>query len=191
MDEQLGRLFQKLDELNLSKETFVFFTSDNGHMMGSHGYSSKQQWHDESTRVPAIARWPGKIKPKTVIKSLVSSIDLPSTLLDLARMKPMNANGKSMIPVLTGSGSGRQEVFSEVERSDKEGGGYWQMVRTDRNKYVRFLDGEEHFYDLQADPTESCNIVRHKRSSPEFAALREMLQKWLNSTPAVPRKQKD
>src|SRR5205814_222026 len=161
LDEQVGRVLQKLDELGLADNTLVFMSSDNGFMFGSHGYVGKALWFDESARMPALVRWPGKIKPGTKTASPLDSVDLLPTLLDVAgvhRELPKIYQGKSMLPALTGGKPLKKVAYSEVN-SRHLAGGYWQMARDERWKYVRFKSGEEYLYDMKEDTFELKNRV--------------------------------
>ena len=65
MDHQIGRLLDRLEELGLTEDTIVIFTSDNGMNLGQHGIWGKgngtfpQNMYDSSVKVPFIASWPG------------------------------------------------------------------------------------------------------------------------------------
>ena len=61
IDDELARLMAALDELALTEDTILIYTSDHGTMLGSHGVGSKRQPYEESIRVPCIFRWPGQI----------------------------------------------------------------------------------------------------------------------------------
>ncbi|MCI0603800.1 sulfatase-like hydrolase/transferase [bacterium] len=161
LDTQLGRVLQKLDELNLSKKTLVIVTSDNGNMLGSHGYQEKGVWFEEAIRVPTLVRWPSKVEKGISVSSLISSVDFVPTILQIAGVAPPSQlKGVSFLPLLTREEPSRSEVFSEGNRAPPEGGGSWQMVRDDRWKYVQFVDhSERHFYDLRKDPFELRNVV--------------------------------
>ena len=67
IDDQVGRILQKLDELGLADNTLVIFTSDHGDMVGAHGCIGKsiQGFYDDLVRIPLLVRLPGRIKPGT------------------------------------------------------------------------------------------------------------------------------
>jgi choline-sulfatase len=96
IDRNVGRLLAALDELKLSDNTIVLFTSDHGYNNGRHGVNTKGNGHwiaggvngpkrpnmwDTSIRVPLVVRWPGVVKPGTKIDSLVSNVDMFRTVL--------------------------------------------------------------------------------------------------------------
>jgi arylsulfatase A-like enzyme len=63
VDEQVGRLLDKLEQLGIADDTIVVYTGDHGDMMGSHGALGKQLWFEESINVPMLVRWPRQLKP--------------------------------------------------------------------------------------------------------------------------------
>jgi len=82
VDEQFGRILDALKAQGLEQDTIVVFTSDHGNCLGIHNMATKNNRYEESVRIPFIARWPGKIKPRQD-DLLFSSLDMCPTLLDL------------------------------------------------------------------------------------------------------------
>jgi len=180
LDEQLGRVLHRLDTLGLSQNTLVFFTSDNGLQIGSHGYMGKAVWYDETTRVPAVVRWPGRVRAGAVSQQLVSSVDFMPTLMDLAGLPPTEgAPGTSLLPLLLRDEAVREEVYSESWRGQRDGGGRWQMIVRDRWKYVRFIDQKERYlFDLTRDPNELVNLAAEALHTQTVARLDRALDQW-------------
>ncbi len=83
VDEQFGRLLDGLDQLGLTDDTLVAFTSDHGEMMGSHGRIQKNIWYDEAMRVPLIFRHPGRLPADHADDLLVGTPDLTATIAGL------------------------------------------------------------------------------------------------------------
>ena len=98
VDRNLGRLLDGLDKLDLARRTIVLFTSDHGYMIGHHGLQHKgnANWiaggvpgprrpnmFDDSIRVPLLVRWPGVVRPGTVIPETVSNIDTFASILGM------------------------------------------------------------------------------------------------------------
>jgi len=104
VDHQVGRILATLDRTGMAGNTLVVFSSDHGEMLGNHRQLLKgPQLYDDLTRVPLIARWPGRIAPGTGIADLVQWIDLPATFLDAARCAPgAGVQGRSLLPLATG-----------------------------------------------------------------------------------------
>ena len=84
MDKGVGHILRALDELGLTENTLVVFTSDRGEMLGGHRLWQKNCPFDTSARVPMLARLPGRFAAGAVNGNLVSLLDLMPTMLELA-----------------------------------------------------------------------------------------------------------
>jgi arylsulfatase A-like enzyme len=82
IDEAFGSVVQALNELGVSEDTIVVFTSDHGEMLGSQGRITKGVWYEEAIGVPLLIRWSKRIQPQKT-KAMFNSIDLMLTLLGL------------------------------------------------------------------------------------------------------------
>lgn len=122
LDWSVGQVFEALKKEGLDKNTFVFFTSDNGPWLvknlagGSAGplRGGKGSTWEGGMREPAIAWWPGKIKAGVVNHELASSLDLFSTCLGLAGVevpKDRINDGFDMAPMLFGQGHSQREMM--------------------------------------------------------------------------------
>jgi arylsulfatase A len=114
VDQSAGKIMAALKRLGLENDTFVFFTSDNGGYLNYAGLfkgeissngplrGQKCDVFEGGHRVPAIARWPGRIKPGTVTHETTMTMDLMPTYLELARTKPagIHMDGTTLTPVL-------------------------------------------------------------------------------------------
>ena len=130
LDRDVGRVMTLLQELQLDRDTIVFFTSDNGPAMplvnddffrskGSFR-GNKENMYEGGIRVPMIARWPGRIRPGSVSELPWAFYDVMPTLADLAGTPaPANIDGYSVLPTLLGSG--RQKMHEYL---------YWELLRT-------------------------------------------------------------
>lgn len=180
LDEQVGRLDRRLRELGLLQRTFVVVLSDAGLMMGSHGYSGRGVWFEESVRIPGLLRWPGRIKPGTRLWSAAVSVDLVPTVIEAAGIpRPPPGEAVSLWPALRGEGTPRPYACAEARLT---GEGTWQMVRADRFKYVLFSTGREHLYDLFSDPEERRDLATGARHLDEMDEMRLLLQQWRQAT---------
>ena len=107
MDNAVGKVLNSLDNLNLTDETLVIFSSDNGPFGGVGDASplraDKGHLYEGGIRVPLIIRWPGKIKPKTLDETPVILTDLYPTILEVSGIDS-NVNypvdGKNLLPLL-------------------------------------------------------------------------------------------
>lgn len=115
LDFGFGELMRALDELELSEETFVFFTSDNGpaitslHPHGSAGdlREKKGYMYEGGIRVPGIVRWPGQVAAGQQMDVPISGVDLLPTVCELAAVTPppeVTLDGVSLISLLCQTG---------------------------------------------------------------------------------------
>ena len=119
LDNEVGRLLAKLDELKLSDNTFVIFTSDNGGLSRVTNNAplreGKGSPYEGGIRVPLLVRWPGKVKPGSECDAPVHTVDFYPTFIKvasaLAESKSPNAakaaatlDGESLLPLLTQTG---------------------------------------------------------------------------------------
>ena len=86
MDKYIGKILDKLRELELEENTLVIFTTDHGHFFGHHGLVAKGAFHYEGLiKIPFIARLPGQIPAGTSSDALLSLVDLAPTFLSFCR----------------------------------------------------------------------------------------------------------
>jgi len=110
LDESVGRLLKKLDELNLAEKTMVIFTSDNGatpQSLQEPLRGNKGGYYEGGIREPFIIRWPGTIKPGSTSDVPVIQVDLFPTMLAAAGIAVPESkvlDGESLMPLLTGEG---------------------------------------------------------------------------------------
>lgn len=173
IDAQMGRILATLDELNLTQNTIVVFTTDHGEMLGDHGLWMKGPFHYEQlVRVPLIVRWPGALRAGRATSSLYSHVDLTPTLLSAAGVKaatPMD--GVDLTPLLRGDAEQVREV-AIVECVDDPRCLRLKTAVTQTRKltwYAGQTFGE--LYDLEKDPAEKIN----RWNDPAYAADRASL----------------
>ncbi len=177
MDASLGPLLAALDRLRLRDSTWILFLSDNGWMMGDHGFTSKVLAYEESIRVPMLLAGPGL--PARTDDHLVLGIDITATLLELAGLpRPPELHGRSLLPLVQGRAPAdwRREFLYEAPESQLGSRPLW-AVRTERWKYIetrvdpatdrRFAE----LYDLPADPHEQRNLAADPAQRERVATL--------------------
>jgi len=88
MDDAIGRILNKIDELGLKNNTIIIYTTDHGDMCGSHRMIDKHYvLYDDIVKVPLIIRWPGKIKKGIKRDDFIChSLDLPPTIIELIEL---------------------------------------------------------------------------------------------------------
>jgi arylsulfatase A-like enzyme len=182
LDEAYGRLLDALKSLDLLENTIVLFTSDHGCHFKTRNREYKRSCHEASIRVPTVFTGPG-FDGGGQVRELVSLIDLPPTLLDAAGIAvPDEMQGRSILPLLRGNGSGDWpgEVFVQISESE-----VGRAIRTNRWKYGVVAPGvsgnaapgaetyqETYLYDLVTDPHELRNLAgarSHRELSDRLA----------------------
>ena len=190
LDESVGVLLKKLESLSVAENTLVIFTSDNG---GLHVPESK---HDRVThngplragkgflyegglRVPLFVRWPGQVKPGTVIDALVQTTDWLPTLLEAAGAKsPPVLDGASFAGVLAGTArpAGRALCWHQPHYTN-QGGRPGGAVREGNWKLTEWYeDDSAELFDLACDPGEATDVSA--RHPDRVKALRAKLAGW-------------
>jgi arylsulfatase A-like enzyme len=176
IDDHLGQLFDWLEKTGKDQETMIVFTSDHGDYMGDHWMGEKELFHEVSVRVPLIIYDPraeADATRGTASQALVEAIDLVPTFLDATGAPPAyhRLEGRSLEPLLHGEtpADWRDDVFSEIDYAfyaarqtlgvgPSEARGY--MIRTERWKYVHFLNFPPQLFDLLNDPDELQDLGR-------------------------------
>ncbi len=186
IDDQVGRLMAKLDELGLRENTIVLYSSDHGDMLGSQGERLKRKPWEESIRVPGFIRWPGKIKPGTASEAFFTHVDFAPTLLGMAGVPvPKAMQGKDLSRVIVeGKGKGPDSAFFQIFgpfTGDGTDGG-WRGVRTATHVYARYQDKPWVLYDLKADPHQLVNLAGKPEAARVQAAMEKRLAKWMKDT---------
>jgi arylsulfatase A-like enzyme len=177
VDAQVGRVLDKLDQLGLSENTIVLFTSDHGYMLGEHFKWQKRHLFDESTQVPFILSvpWMKETHGKKTGK-LTELIDLYPTLAELTGLEcPSSVQGKSLVPLLrdvNAPDGGRKCVYTITNI-----GNWGASIRTPKWRYIRWERGrgEAELYDCENDPHQFTNLA----GNPKYADTVKRLDREL------------
>ena len=94
VDDNIGRVLNYLKENDLEENTIVIYTSDQGFFIGEHGWFDKRFMYEESSRMPFVIRYPGKIKPKTINEDIITNIDFAPTLLEIEYKNSIQCSGE-------------------------------------------------------------------------------------------------
>ena len=186
LDENVGRIMDKLDELKLSKRTVVFFFSDNGGYLGAtsnvplrkgKGYS-----YEGGHREPLIVSYPGRVPSESVCHVPVVSTDFYPTILDLAGLpaKPkQHVDGVSFASLLKDPGGklDREAIYWHYPHYSPQGGTPSGAIRLGNYKLIEFFeDGHVELYDLGKDISEKNDL---SAAMPEKTRqLHEKLKAW-------------
>lgn len=185
VDDNVGRVLDYLDESGLSENTIVIYSSDQGFYLGDHGWFDKRFMYEESYKMPLVARWPGKIKPGSVNKDLVSNVDFAETFLDVAGVEiPADMHGHSLTSLLKGNTPSDWRSSLYYHYYEYPGAHSVRRhfgVHTGRYKLMNFYNvGEWELYDLEQDPKEMKSVygdASYAKISGDLKAELTRLQK--------------
>ena len=158
MDQQVGRLLDELDQLDLRENTIVLFVSDHGYHLGEHTMWQKKSLMEESIRVPLIVSVPGGNSRNSQCDRIVELLDIYPTLAELAGLEPPSGiQGQSFAHLLDNAEAPARRTDALVQVDD----GY--CLRTDRWAYMRYAsksgtDFESMLYDMNVDPGQYTNL---------------------------------
>jgi len=186
LDEGIGRILSRLDELGLKENTLLIVSSDNG---GVGGYrelgikgrqitsnaplrGGKGMLYEGGIRVPMIVRWPGTVKPGTRCKTPVISVDFYPILLEITGTQTPSGqilDGRSIVPLLKQTnGLNRQAVFWHFPAYLQGKGETWRttpvgVVRKGDWKLLEFFEDDRlELYNLRDDISEKHNLAKQK-----------------------------
>lgn len=193
VDDSVGRLRAKLEELNLWQETVFIFTSDNGGLALGQTTTNlgmragKGSAYEGGVRIPLLIHAPGVAKSAAACATPVISPDLLPTLLDVCEVKAQksaNLDGESLAPLLRAEGNLKREaIFWHYPHYHPGGATPYSAVRRGDWKLLHFYEDDRmELYHLAADPEEKQDL-----SGKELARvkeLRSLLDQWLIDTAA-------
>ena len=189
LDDTIGMLVDKLDQLQLSENTIFVFTSDNGglhvpeggHERVTHNSpyrAGKGYTYEGGQRVPLIVRWPGHVPEGRVIDAPVNNIDWIPTLMELAGAPvPPGIDGVSFADGLTGGVFPERKLFWHFPHYTNQGSRPSGAVRDGKWMMVEFYDEKStELYDLSTDISEHQNLAG--QHTDRVAAMRAALDGW-------------
>lgn len=204
VDACIGRVMDGLEGLGLREDTIVIYLADHGDFVAAHGMVEKcalgHNVYEDTLRVPLIISWPKRFLQGAVNKSLVESVDLYPTLIELLGLRrPEDAPqlaGQSLTPALReNKPTGRKYAFSEnwsqiTVVGERYKLGKWidpgplpkYKIRDNRKKCPDML------FDLKDDPLEVKNQIDNPQLAKVKAELEGALLDWIAKTPCNGRR---
>ena len=180
VDDGVGEILDYLDKNNLSENTIVVYTSDQGFYLGEHGWFDKRFMYEESFRTPLLIKYPKEIKAGTTIDQLIQNLDFAPTFLDYAGANiSKDVQGESFRNIVNGETNKWRDAiyYSYYEFPGEHHVKRHYGIRTDRYKLIHFYyDIDEwELYDLEKDPTEMNNLY----NNPDYDSIQNEMHKKL------------
>lgn len=176
VDAQIGRLLAALEESGQADNTIVVVWGDHGWHLGEKAITGKNTLWDDGTRVPLIFAGPAVTGGQRCMQP-AELLDIYPTLIELAGApKRDDLEGLSLVPQLKEAATHRDRPAITSHNQGNHG------IRSEKWRYIRYADGTEELYDMQADPNEWHNLA----SRPQYAAIIDEHKKWLPSIDLPP-----
>jgi len=195
MDEQIGRVLDKLEELGIADNTAILFMSDNGGLSTSEGSPTSnlplrggKGWvYEGGIREPFLIRWPGVAKPGSHCDVSVISTDFYPTILEMAGLPMKNEqhlDGVSLVSLLKGATKiDRDALYWHYPHYANQGGFPGGAIRIGDWKLIeRYEDGRVHLYDLGRDIGEREDLASQYPERVE--KMRSKLHTWYKQVDA-------
>ncbi|MBL7106172.1 MAG: sulfatase [Phycisphaerae bacterium] len=187
VDESIGRILSKVDQLGLGENTAIIFMSDNGGLFGVTSNlplrAGKAWLYEGGIREPMIVKWPSVVKESSVCNQPVISTDFYPTILEMAGLKQrpsQHLDGVSLVPLLKGNGNGkldREAIFWHYPHYHSLGNTPAGAVRSGDYKLIEFYeDFNVELYNLKDDIGEKNNLA--EKMPQKVNELRDILHKW-------------
>ena len=187
IDEGVGMIMAKLDELGIAENTVLIFTGDNG---GEDRVTSnaplragKSTLYEGGIREALIVRWPGRIEPASLCTAPMSTVDFYPTFLAIAGLKAQKnqiLDGVSLLPLLKGKKTKlkRDTLYWHYPLAKPHflGGRSGGAIRTGDFKLIEFFNDRIELYNLGEDISEKNNLA--EKMPRKAAELQKRLAKW-------------
>ena len=195
LDENVGKILNALDDKNLSDNTILIFTSDNGGLSTSEGsptcnfpLSEGKGWmYDGGTREPLLIRWPEKIEAGTKSDAVITSPDFYPTLLEACGVNKnpeQHCDGQSFYSVFAGDSEyDRGSIFWHFPHYGNQGGEAGCSIRKGDWKLIEFFELGCELYNLKEDIGEKNNLI--DKFPDKFCELKTELDQWQSEVNAI------
>lgn len=180
-DAQVGKLMDRLDQLELWDSTIVIIMGDHGYHLGEHDWWNKVTVFEDGARAPMLIWVPDALGMGKPTDSLMEFIDLYPTLVDYAGLAPPHKlSGASLRPVLEDpNASVKEAAYTQVTRGPKVMG---RSVRTRRWRYTEWGEGKHgvELYDHSKDSGEYYNLSANPEYAHVVSQMKQLLQGGLS-----------
>jgi len=193
VDDALGAIVQTLEELGLSENTMIIFTSDNGGLLRSNATdntplrSGKGYPYEGGIRIPTIFSWPGEIQSGQTSDLPISSIDYLPTICDAVGVESSEyetLDGLSLLShILQGNSIDRESIFWHFPHYRLNDIVPYSVIRKGDWKLIKRYEGIKfELYNLKKDMSETTDLSERKQD--KVLELNKDLEEWLSSVNA-------
>jgi arylsulfatase A-like enzyme len=188
LDQGVGRIVRKLEDLGLTRDTILVFTSDNGGLSTAEGTPTSNRplrmgkgWNFEGgVREPLIVKWPGVTGPGSTCDEPMISMDYYPTFLEMAGLPLLpsrHVDGASLVPVLKGGVRPDRPLFWHYPHYSNQGGSPCGAVLSGDFKLIEwFEDMHVQLFNLRDDVQEKNDLAA--QMPDEVKVLRQQLHDW-------------
>jgi len=195
VDDQIGRILDKLEEIGELDDTLIVFVSDHGDMNGAHKAVGKSlgAFYDEIVRVPLLMRWPKGIPAGRRVRTFANGVDILPTILDYSGIPvPAQSQGESLRRFIDGDEDMQRAGFCERTHPTAQAVG--RMIQTHEWKfaldYENWSSADRSFkeripaalFHIAEDPGEERNLADNPKFSEIHRQLTQRLVDWMRST---------
>ncbi len=209
LDMRIGELVKYLGDQGYLENTFLILTADHGENIGEHNLLDHQlSLYDTTLRIPLIIRYPSLVPSGVRIKAIAQSVDVFTTILDVASLSNDNVGytvaGKNLLSSIRGEDTRvtayseymsprdqfkRVQSWAEAKGVDSEFLSFFdrrlKSVRNDTLKYIWSSDGRDELYRISTDPGEEVDLK--ESGDLQITGMRDSLLQWKGSLPALLR----
>lgn len=194
MDLAVGKVLNKLEELGLSENTLVIFTSDNGGLSTSEGWPTsnlplrggKGWMYEGGIREPLIIKWPNLVSPGIEVSTPVSSPDFMPTIMAATNSNPLEnqvIDGENLLPLFEDASLTERALYWHYPHYGNQGGAPSAAIRKGDWKLVEWQEDQRvELFNLRDDISESHDLAR--MHPDKVTELRGQLRKWQNQVDA-------
>lgn len=184
VDRAVDTIVQALEDTGKLDNTFILFTTDNGHFWGEHRYTGKNMAYEEAIRLPFVVRYdPEVVDPGSKDGHIVTNIDLAPTATALAGVPAPPMEGRTLMPLLQHTVNNWRDLILIEHAQRSHGNPSFCQVHGTRFTFVAYADNTYEFYDLHQDPFEMRNAHREPQYRKEEASLRAATRHMCHPVP--------
>ena len=193
IDDCVGHILDKLEELDIEDNTAIIYLSDNGFFRGEHKLGDKRAPYEESIRIPLMIRYPQEQSLPNIVNNIALNLDLAPTILDIAGLNiPQSMQGRSLLPLIKNQDpTDWREFFFYQYNHDPEfpnarARPYIALRHENGLKFVTYEENSSwtEFFDTsnESDPYEINNLINASSHTDELSYIISVLENEMHTT---------